>query len=51
LAWLGSVQRNPVHALGVSRFGQSGDLPDLYRAYGLEAKAAEDAAHEIATRE
>jgi pyruvate dehydrogenase E1 component len=30
--------------LGVDRFGQSGDLPDLYRHYGLDADAILDAA-------
>ncbi|MEI5681994.1 transketolase [Mesorhizobium sp. CGMCC 1.15528] len=50
LAWLGSVQRNPVHALGVNRFGQCGDLTDLYRIYGLDADAVEDAARELAAR-
>jgi pyruvate dehydrogenase E1 component len=33
-----------VRALGLERFGQSGDLPDLYRAYGLDAEAILDAA-------
>jgi pyruvate dehydrogenase E1 component len=50
LAWLGSVQRNPVHPLGVNRFGQSGDLSDLYRVYGLDAHAAQDAAGELTMR-
>ena len=39
LSWLGSVRRNRVVPLGVDRFGQSGDLPDLYRTYGLDADA------------
>jgi pyruvate dehydrogenase E1 component len=30
--------------LGVDHFGQSGDVPDLYRAYGLDAEAILDAA-------
>ena len=25
--------------LGVDRFGQSGDIPDLYHAYGLDVDA------------
>lgn len=50
LAWLGSVQRNPVHALGTSRFGQSADLPDLYRTYGLDQDAIEGALRELAAR-
>ena len=44
LSWLGAVARHRVVALGVDRFGQSGDLPDLYREYGLDARAIVDAA-------
>jgi pyruvate dehydrogenase E1 component len=29
--------------LGVDRFGQAGDIPDLYRAYGLDTDAILDA--------
>jgi pyruvate dehydrogenase E1 component len=50
LAWLGSVQRNLVHALGVAEFGQSGDLTDLYRKYELDAEAVWAAAREVAGR-
>ena len=50
LAWLGSVGRYRVQPLGVERFGQSGDIPDLYRAYGLDADAILDAAARIAVR-
>ena len=39
LSWLGGVRRNRVMPLGVDRFGQSGDTPDLYRTYGLDADA------------
>jgi pyruvate dehydrogenase E1 component len=44
LAWLGAVRGHRVKALGVERFGQTGDLPDLYRAYRLDAEAIVDAA-------
>ncbi|HEU0217521.1 MAG TPA: transketolase [Stellaceae bacterium] len=44
LSWLGSVNRNPIVPLGVERFGQSGDIPDLYRAYGIDKDAILDAA-------
>ncbi len=44
LSWLGAVARNPIVPLGVDRFGQSGDIPDLYRAYGIDAEAILDAA-------
>ncbi|MEQ8246307.1 MAG: 1-deoxy-D-xylulose-5-phosphate synthase N-terminal domain-containing protein [Alphaproteobacteria bacterium] len=43
LSWLGSVRGQQVHPLGVNRFGQSGDIPDLYRTYGLDAAAIVDA--------
>jgi pyruvate dehydrogenase E1 component len=39
LAWLGSVQGNRVTALGVEEFGQTGTIPDIYRAHGLDAEA------------
>jgi pyruvate dehydrogenase E1 component len=32
LSWLGAVAGNPIVPIGVGRFGQSGDIPDLYRA-------------------
>ena len=44
LSWLGGVVRHRVQALGVEAFGQSGDLPDLYRIYGLDSDAILDAA-------
>ncbi len=50
LAWIGSVQRNPVHPLGVSRFGQCGDLSELYREYGIDAEAVQLAAREVVAR-
>jgi pyruvate dehydrogenase E1 component len=43
LSWLGSVNGQRVHPLGVSKFGQSGDIPDLYRTYGLDTNAIVDA--------
>jgi pyruvate dehydrogenase E1 component len=44
LSWLGGVHGHRVSALGVTRFGQTGDIQDLYRAYRLDADAAVDAA-------
>ena len=44
LSWLGGVARNVVVPLGVDRFGQSGDIPDLYRVYGIDTEAIVDAA-------
>jgi len=44
LSWLGAVAGNPIVPLGVERFGQSGDIPDLYQAYHIDADAILDAA-------
>ena len=44
LSWLGAVAGNTIVPLGVDRFGQSGDIPDLYRAYGIDTDAILDAA-------
>jgi len=44
LSWLGAVARNVVLPLGIDRFGQSGDIPDLYQVYGIDADAIVDAA-------
>ena len=38
-AWLGAVRGQLVVPLGVDRFGQGGDLPDLYREYELDEDA------------
>jgi pyruvate dehydrogenase E1 component len=43
LAWLSGVGRHRVHALGVDHFGQSADIPDLYRAHGLDPETILDA--------
>ena len=44
LSWLGGVIGQRVHPLGLDRFGQTGDLPDLYRDYELDADAIARAA-------
>ncbi len=48
LSWLGSVRGQRLRALGVERFGQTGDLIDLYRSYRLDADAILDAAADLA---
>jgi pyruvate dehydrogenase E1 component len=48
LSWLGSVRGMRLRALGVERFGQTGDLPDLYRTYRLDADAIIDAVADLA---
>jgi pyruvate dehydrogenase E1 component len=44
LAWLGAVMGHRTAALGVEHFGQSGSSPDLYRHYGIDARAIAEAA-------
>ncbi len=44
LSWLGGVARQRVYPLGNRAFGQSGDVIDLYRHYGLDTDAILDAA-------
>lgn len=39
LSWLGSVRGNRVRPLGVTRFGQSGDIVDLYQEYRIDSDA------------
>jgi pyruvate dehydrogenase E1 component len=47
LSWLGGVAGHKVSPLGVERFGQTGSLPDLYRAYRLDVDAIVEAAAEL----
>ena len=44
LSWLGSVSGRRMYPLGVSGFGQSGDLPDIYRTYRIDVAAIIDMA-------
>ncbi len=45
-AWMGAVRGQRVVPLGVDRFGQAGDIPALYREYGLDTDAILDACAE-----
>jgi pyruvate dehydrogenase E1 component len=45
-AWLGAVRGQRAMALGPGRFGQSGDITDLYREYEIDASAILDACAE-----
>jgi len=47
LSWLGSVNGMRVSPLGIDRFGQAGDLPDLYATYRLDADAIVEAAADL----
>ncbi|MDD2877391.1 MAG: transketolase [Acidiphilium sp.] len=38
-AWLGGVRGQRIYTLGPDHFGQSGDIPDLYHAYGIDEDA------------
>ena len=48
LGWLGSVHGHRTRALGVSRFGQTGTVADLYRVAGIDAQAIMAAAEAVA---
>lgn len=47
LSWLGSVAGHRIAPLGVTDFGQSGDVPDLYRVCGIDEEGILDAAARI----
>jgi pyruvate dehydrogenase E1 component len=47
LSWLGGVAGHKVSPLGIERFGQTGNLPDLYRAYRLDVEAIVEAVAEL----
>lgn len=46
-SWICRVRGHKVSALGLDSFSQTGDLPDLYRNYRLDADAIADAAAEL----
>jgi pyruvate dehydrogenase E1 component len=50
LSWLGAVKASRITPLGVTRFGQSGDIPALYAAYGIDADAIMAAAERTLAR-
>jgi pyruvate dehydrogenase E1 component len=47
LSWIGGVCGHRVSPLGTDRFGQTGDLPDLYRHHRLDRDAIIDAVAEL----
>ncbi len=47
LGWLGSVLGQRCEALGVDRFGQAGNIADLYREYGVDTEAVVDAVADV----
>ena len=48
LSWLGAVHGHRTRALGVSRFGQTGTISDLYRAAGIDVQSIAAAAAAVA---
>ena len=48
LAWLGSVAGHRTRSLGVEHFGQTGNLADLYRHFGIDAAGILSAAAGLA---
>ena len=48
LGWLGAVAGLRTRALGVTRFGQTGTVADLYRHYGIDAAGIVRAAQALA---
>ena len=47
LSFLAAVNGTPVASLGVSEFGQSGDIGDLYRHHGIDAETIIGAALDL----
>ncbi|GAB4471320.1 MAG: pyruvate dehydrogenase E1 component [Erythrobacter tepidarius] len=47
LSWLGGVKGHRVSPLGTDRFGQTGDLIDLYHTYRLDEEAIVEAMAEL----
>jgi pyruvate dehydrogenase E1 component len=47
LSFLSAVNGTPLAALGVDDFGQSGDVGDLYRAFGIDADTIAGAAFDL----
>ena len=47
LAWLGSVHGHRTRTLGVEHFGQTGTIADLYRHFGIDARAIVNAAQAL----
>ncbi|HVA10481.1 MAG TPA: hypothetical protein VNG12_27525, partial [Acidimicrobiales bacterium] len=47
LSFLGRVHDMPVTCLGVSDFGQVGDVDDLYRHFGIDADTIVGAALDL----
>ena len=49
LSFLGAIRSTPISTLGVQDFGQSGDVPDLYAHFGIDADTIVGAALDLVT--
>jgi pyruvate dehydrogenase E1 component len=47
LSFLSAVRRMPIASLGVADFGQSGDVADLYRHFGIDTETIVGAALDL----
>jgi pyruvate dehydrogenase E1 component len=47
LSFLAAIHGSPLTCLGVQDFGQSGDVPDLYRHFGIDADTIVGAALDL----
>jgi pyruvate dehydrogenase E1 component len=47
LSFLAAIRRAPIACLGVTDFGQSGDVQDLYRHFGIDTDTIVDAAIDL----
>ncbi len=47
LSFLSAIRRDPIACLGVTDFGQSGDVEDLYRHFGIDTETIVDAAVDL----
>jgi pyruvate dehydrogenase E1 component len=47
LAFLGTIRNTPVTTLGVTRFGQSGSIEDVYRHHGIDTSSVVAAALDL----
>jgi pyruvate dehydrogenase E1 component len=50
LAFLATISQVPSFTLGVTRFGQSGSIPDVYRYHGIDTDSIIRACLDLAGR-
>lgn len=47
LTWIGGVYGHKVKSIGVNRFGQSADIMDIYKEYGIDANSIKENVEEM----